>query len=376
MFRKAYYNKVISWGDGMNEIKFFLGASNARKYVSYFSESYVPTEFGKYFILKGGPGTGKSTFMKKTASEIEKEGFTVHRIFCSSDPSSLDAVLFPELNAGIFDGTAPHVMDPVLPGICEEMINLGACWDSSVLRKNKDSLARLSLYNSQLHKKASDYLFVASRFDKENLHTAARALDGEKLDRYITRLCAREIGITEKKGGGKLKKCFLSAVTPEGIKVHYDTVVSLAERIIVINDEFSCVAPLIVGSFCSYALKNGLDVIACFCPLFPEEKIEHIFIPKLSLCIFSSNQYHSAPKEFGRQIHGARFLDTKILALKRESIDFNKKAKSELIDEAVKKLKTAKLIHDEMENYYIGAINFDEVEKIRKETVLKIFALN
>ncbi len=359
----------------MNEINFFLGASNARKYVSYFPDSYVPTEFGKYFILKGGPGTGKSTFMKKTAAEIEKEGFTVHRVFCSSDPSSLDAVLFPELNAGIFDGTSPHVMDPVLPGICEEIINLGTCWDSCVLRKNKDSLARLSLYNSQLHKKAADYLYVASRFDKENLNAAARALDGEKLNRYITRLCTREIGKTENRERGKLNKRFLSAVTPEGIKVHYDTVVSLADRIIVIVDDFSCVAQLIVESVELYALKNGLDVISCYCPLFPEEKIEHIFIPKLSLCIFSSNHYHPAPKEFGRQIHDIRFLDNKNLSLKKEYIDFNRKAKSELIDEAVKKLKTAKLIHDEMESYYISAVDFDKVEKIRKETVSKILSL-
>ncbi len=321
--------------------------------------------------MKGGPGTGKSSFMKKCADEIEKEGFTVHRIVCASDPSSLDAVLFPDLNSGIFDGTAPHVMDPVLPGICEEIVNLGAFWDSSLLRKNKELLTSLTLQNSRLHKKAADFLYVASRFDMENLKTAARALDREKLDRYITRLCAREIGIC-KKGGGRLHRRFLSAVTPCGVVVLGDTVVALAEKIIVIRDEFSCASPYITAGVCAHALQNGFDVIACFCPLFPKEKIEHIFIPELSLCIYSSNSYHPAPKEFGRQIHGARFLDTEALDRKKEYAGFNKKAKSELIGEAVEKLRTAKLVHDEMEKYYIDAMDFDLLEETRQKTVSKL----
>lgn len=355
----------------MHDIKFFLGAANAREYVSYFPQVYIPSECGRYFILKGGPGTGKSSFMKKCADEIEKEGFSVHKIVCASDPSSLDAVLFPELNSGIFDGTAPHVMDPVLPGICDEIVNLGAFWDSSLLRESKESLISLTLQNSRLHKKAADFLYVASRFDKENLKTATRALDREKLDRYITRLCAREIGVSEK-GSGRLHRRFLSAVTPCGVVMLGDTVVALAEKIIVIREEFSCVSPFITAGMCAYALQNGFDVIVCFCPLFPKEKIEHIFIPELSLCIYSSNSYHPAPKEFGRQVHSVRFLDDETLIQKKEYTDFNKKAKSELISEAVQKLKAAKLVHDEMEKYYIDAMDFDAVEETRKKTVSKL----
>ena len=30
-----------------------------------------------------------------------------------------------------------------------------------------------------------------------------------------------------------------------------------------------------------YALKNGYDIYACYCPIFPTVKIEHIIIPEL-----------------------------------------------------------------------------------------------
>ncbi|HZK21200.1 MAG TPA: hypothetical protein VFC76_02870 [Oscillospiraceae bacterium] len=355
----------------MGDIKFFLGTGNANGYVSYFHDSYNPENGGKYFILKGGPGSGKSTFMKKSADEIEKEGFTVHKIFCSSDPSSLDAVLFPELNAGIFDGTAPHTMDPVLPGICDEIVNLGDCWDSKMLRKNRAALTALKLEYSQLHKKSSDFLFVASRFERENLRIVSRAIDKEKLERYVTRLCTREIGVS-KNGSGKLHKRFLSAVTPENVVVFIDTVPQLAKNIIVIRDEFSAVSPLITVNLCAYALKNGYDVIACYCPLFPREKIEHIFIPEISLSVFSSNSYHSAPKEFGKQIHATRFLDKEAISFKKEFLDFNKKAKSELILEASSKLKQARDVHNKMEEYYVKAMDFDILESMRQKATKKI----
>jgi adenylate kinase family enzyme len=356
----------------MGDIKFFLGTGNANGYVSYFHDTYNPENGGKYFILKGGPGSGKSSFMKKSADEIEKEGFTVHKIHCSSDPYSLDAVLFPELNAGIFDGTAPHIMEPVLPGVCDEIVNLGDCWDSRILRQNRAALTSLKSEYKEFHKKSSDFLFVASRFDKENLRIVSRTIDGDKLERYITRLCTREISISKNRNG-KLHKRFLSAVTPENVVVFTDTVVELSTKIIVVHDEFSAVSPLITVNLCAYALKNGLDVIACYCPLFPKEKIEHLFIPELSLAVFSSNSYHKAPKEFGKQVHAARFLDKETINLKKEFIDFNKKAKSELILEAVTKLKQAKAVHDKMEEYYVKAMDFDKLEHMRQKVVSKIF---
>lgn len=355
----------------MGNIKFFLGATNANGYVSYFHDTYNPENGGKYFILKGGPGSGKSSFMKKSADEIEKEGFIVHKIHCSSDPSSLDAVLFPELNAGIFDGTAPHIMEPVLPGVCDEIVNLGECWDSRLLRQNRVVLTDLKREYKELHKKSTDFLFVASRFDKENLKTVSRTIDGEKLERYITRLCTREICVS-KNGNGKLYKRFLSAVTPENVVVFNDTVVELATKIIVIRDEFSAVSPLITLNLCAYALKNGFDVIACYCPLFPKEKIEHLFIPELSLAIFTSNSYHKAPKEFGKQVHASRFLDKEALVFKKEFLDFNKRAKSELIIESALKLKQAKAVHDNMEDYYVEAMDFDILENMRQKVVSKI----
>ena len=64
-------------------VSFFFGANNKTKYCSLFDDLYSPYENGKHLILKGGPGTGKSTLMKKVAEKFGKGNLfivSLHRL--------------------------------------------------------------------------------------------------------------------------------------------------------------------------------------------------------------------------------------------------------------------------------------------------------
>ena len=87
-------------------LRYFLGANTPAGFVSKFDGFYDCLDGWRVFILKGGPGTGKSTLMKKVAEAVDCE---CEYIYCSSDPRSLDAVIFNDLKTAIADGTAPHV---------------------------------------------------------------------------------------------------------------------------------------------------------------------------------------------------------------------------------------------------------------------------
>ncbi len=353
-------------------VSFFFGANNKAGYCSLYSSLYDPYIEGKHLILKGGPGTGKSTLMRKVAEKAERKGYYVERGFCSADPNSLDVVLVPEINFSICDGTAPHTFDPKMPGVSEHIIDLGVAWDRKFLNSHIEEIGKLMKDNGLQHKKTTDFLRVASSIEMESTAICAACVDEEKLLRYVKRLVNRVVPEKKSNEKGKVYKRFLSAVSPEGIDVKYETIVALSEKIITIEDEFSAVSPFIVEYINAYALEKGYDVYQCYCPLFPNLKIEHIIIPQLKTAIFTQNTYHYSIDDGERCVHASRFFDKEMFNSNKEKLTLQKRAKRELIDEAVRKLSIAKDIHDQLEDFYIKATDFDIINDMGEKILRAI----
>lgn len=353
-------------------VSFYFGANNSGGYCSLFKNTYNPYSEGNHLILKGGPGTGKSTIMKRVAEKMEKRGYYVERGYCSADPQSLDIVLVPEINFSICDGTSPHTIDPTLPGVTEHIIDLSVAWDKKYLKSHFNEIAELTLANKQQHKKAAEYIKIASSVETQNLILCNNFIDKEKLDRYIKRLENRIITERTDYKEGKEHKRFLSAITPDGIDVRYDSVVALSEKIITIEDEYSIVSPYIIKKLSDYAVRMGYDVYKCYCPLFPEFKAEHLIIPTLKTAIFTQNGYHYSIDDESKVTHASRFCDKDGLSTIKEKLMFGKSAKKELINEAVKKMSIAKDLHDRLEEYYIKATDFDVINEISERIINKI----
>lgn len=345
-------------------VSFFLGANSKAGYCSLFGEIYNPFEKGEHIILKGGPGTGKSTLMKKIASKAEGKGYFTERDYCSADPSSLDAVIIPEINFSIYDGTAPHTFDPKMPGISEHIVDLGVAWNRKRLQKSINEIGQLMKDNSLQHKRVADYLSVAAQIERESASLCLSFTDDEKLRRFADRLAARTIPKRKGVPMGDVKRRFLSAVSPEGIAIQYETVVALSESIITIEDEFSAIAPVVMEYLSAVALANGYDVYKCYCPLQPNFKVDHLIIPELKLSFFTEKSYHHSIDDGEKLIHASRFYNKEMLKANRQKLLAQKKAKRELVEEAVKKLSLAKSIHDRLEEYYIDATDFGIINEI------------
>ncbi len=55
--------------------------------------------------------------MRRTTAAMEERELESVYIHCSGDPDSLDGVIFPAIGTAIVDGTAPHGMDTLGPGV-------------------------------------------------------------------------------------------------------------------------------------------------------------------------------------------------------------------------------------------------------------------
>jgi len=87
----------------------FFGASTPSGLVDFIPEL---TAGLRRILIKGRPGSGKSTLMRAVLAKAVELGYDADVYYCSLDPKSLDMVVIPELNFCIFDATAPHEYEP------------------------------------------------------------------------------------------------------------------------------------------------------------------------------------------------------------------------------------------------------------------------
>ena len=123
--------------------RYFLGGNTASGFVSFYGQfCRGPEDF--LWVIKGGPGCGKSSFMKTIGRAAENAGLDVEYVLCSGDPASVDGVYLPALHIGYADGTAPHVLEAVTPGAAGLYLDLGQFYDVAALRPKREALAALT----------------------------------------------------------------------------------------------------------------------------------------------------------------------------------------------------------------------------------------
>lgn len=79
-------------------LRFFLGANSGEGFFSLYPQ-LCREEARRIFVIKSGPGSGKSTAMRTLAKAL---GDAQEEILCSSDPEEKLAVISFFLNAGTF----------------------------------------------------------------------------------------------------------------------------------------------------------------------------------------------------------------------------------------------------------------------------------
>ncbi|MBQ3817334.1 MAG: hypothetical protein II802_03580 [Clostridia bacterium] len=352
------------------EIKYFLGANSCTGFYSAFCESYDPYKGWKAYIIKGGPGTGKSSFMKRFADYAVQKGFDIILCPCSSDPDSLDGVIIPDKKAVILDGTAPHIVEPVYPGACEEILNFGRFWDSSEFSEKEDKIIEITLKNKMLHKTASSYLAACGQLIADNYKTASACTDFKKVETFSKGLCKKYI--PQKGGTGKEWVRFISGITPKGIISYTDSITKSQNKIIVISDKYGSASSKIMENIRECSLAGGYEIITVKSAFLPELIIDHIIIPELSLAFVTENDYMTFSTS-SRRIHARRFVNNSLLHNSKERLKFNNKVIDSVLLSACDTLKKAKSVHDDLEKNYINAMNFEALDDFFKEFSKKIF---
>ena len=188
--------------DILGEKKYFAAANSGTGFQSYYKYIFDSNKFDSLIIIKGGSGTGKSSFARKLARECEKRGGQTEYFYCSSDPASLDGVILT-LSDGrriaALDGTAPHMRDTELPGCCDVLHDTGKYWNVSALAQRREEIERYVKERKERFKDVYCHLSAALAAERIADRIIEKNTDIPKLDGAVSRIF-RKIGVREGKG--------------------------------------------------------------------------------------------------------------------------------------------------------------------------------
>ena len=355
------------------EIRYFLGANSPQGFYSLYSELLPPETAHVIYILKGGPGCGKSTLMGQVAAQLAQAGETVEYIPCSGDPASLDAVVFPRLRAALVDGTAPHVVEPKYPGLVEQYVNLGVCYDQEGLQEVREALQSCMTGYKEHYQRAYRCLGAAAEITEDVRSMLATEKLEERLTKKAKGMLSRELKPKGTGQVGQVKQRFLGAVSHLGILTLYDTVAAQCTRVYELSDRYSLAHPLLARLLAG-AVMGGYDVVACPDPMAPQ-RLAHLLVPEAGLAFVSSTPDRPYPGTVCRRLRLETLADQEVLRRCRPRLRFARKVSAALVEEAVDSLAQAKAMHDDLEGLYHPYVDFARGSQMGEEIAQQILEL-
>ncbi|MBQ1965814.1 MAG: hypothetical protein II348_03980, partial [Clostridia bacterium] len=332
-----------------NTIRTFLGANSGHGFSSLYPS--FPGE-SRTLIIKGGPGSGKSGVLKKIAAKALKEQCFVEYCYCSSDADSLDDICIPGKSLCAVDVTSPHLMEPRFAGAQDDIFYTGQFWDRQKLKRSFGEIRDLTLQIKECFARAYRYLASAEKTAEDIRAIAIKKTSRKKLEPFAFNLARRHI--KQSKGTTTLLPRFLSSFSPQGYVVHRDTVYTMAEKVFVLEDSFR-ISHLFLESVMNAVEDCGQSIYLFYDPLCPD-KLQHLVFPESSVAFVTSNKTCRFEPQKAYRIHLNRFTD-----LSNEEKLRCKTAESLIeacIKEALSSLKQEKAFHDDLEEFYVEAMDF------------------
>ncbi len=344
-----------------SHLDFFLGCFTALGYQSD-SETLWAEPHLRPVLLKGTVASEKSQFLWRVAQGGAE---AIECIHAPHDPSRLVGVVLAKQSLAILDANEPQNVTPIAACAYEHIVSLYQSANEELLRAQYPELRELIAQRTCVQTRVARYIASLAGLLFDSRRAATCATNFEKIDQYVTRLCARALPPLEGKvQRGTETRRFLSAITPDGNVCYSETIKALATRVVVFHDAYGAASRAILMQLRTEALARGYDIITCPCSLFPDEKIEHIIIPSLQLAFVTSNTWH--PMEFSMQqnIHCSRFANKKTLDACRQRLRFNQKAAQELQAQCVALLAQEQACTEAIRKIYAPAIDTACTEEI------------
>lgn len=336
-------------------VRFFLGAHSPGGYYSLYDWLINLRTARDVYIIQGGSDGAASLFLRYAAANLQESGIPCQAFLNPAEPGHLDGLLLPELSTAFINGGAPHAIKPKYPIAVERVIALDGLYAPDPIKESAANIITLTEQRQQCLARTYRCLAAARALNDNIFSLIVRSTALDRISKRAAGVISREIRRVPPSAGA-VKKRFLSAVTADGPVCLFDTADALCKTVYEINDDYG-LSHFFLSPILNAASQAGLETFACYCPLNPENKLEHVLIPALSLAFVSSSALYPYTGNPYRRVRLNACIDGMLLKQCRQRLRFEKNTAMSLIGEASASLKQAQQLGDRLEGIY--APHFD-----------------
>lgn len=352
-------NKHIVW---------FLGSNSEHGFHSLY-DGFCSSAGDFLRVIKAGPGTGKSSFMRTIGRAAEEAGHAVEYIVCSGDPDSLDGIYIPDLHIGYADGTAPHILDPEVFGADGDYLNIGEHCATGGAYARGEELRSLTDGYRAFYRRAYELLAAAAKVSPSLTLAYASEEARASVRARASGVAVRELPRSRPAAGGGVTRRFLGGLTCRGRVLLGDTLEQLCPKLFLLDNRLG-----LGFEFTAEIARQAEDrhIRAVLCPhwLNPE-RLEAVLCPELGVGWAVIDPLARYPAQH-RCLHLDRMAGTEWLNSVRAQLREDERLEERLLNRAGQCLAGAKAEHDRLEAVYHPFVDFDSLTRAAKTEIRRI----
>jgi hypothetical protein len=342
----------------------FASSHTTQGYYTFIPE--LIKDLDRVYILKGAPGSGRSTFIRLVGEVMSEQGLEVEFWISALDSITPDGVYIPQLDLAIINGSLPGNIDPRYPGVKEHLINLGEYWDPAVIQAQRPQIIDLVDRIELSLQKAYCLLKELGRMKAELRQINSRYMNIEKMGQLVKQL-GQEI-LTNRSGE---KHYFAGVLTIDGLVDYVHELSHSCQKRYIFKGPAGSGKSMVIGELARLVKEQGYFLEYYHCGL-EVESLVMVIIRNLQIALIEAGSVDIPLKPWDVVVDLSLYLEGYDDNHNQESSSENRRSLECLLVEAQQQLEKSSQSQQELKKIYAGAMDFASLDKLRLNLIEEI----